>query len=458
MKRGVWIGIGAGVVIIIAIVLIVLGNNKAAAPTKSTLSIWSPFDEGKTFQTLSAKFLAAHPTVTLDFKYVQATDAKDYEAQVVNAIAGGHGPDIWLLRNDWLPKHTDKLKPATDTTGSAAGAVTLVKKDIIPNLVDQNTVNGALYAMPLQADALAVMYNQTLYNTLTANLPTDQTKIAQIVPASWDDLKKQANLISQSKNGVVTRSGIALGTASNTFASADVLSAFLTQSGVTSVLSADGKSVTFNLPKIVGGATTLPATNALSFYASFASPGQANFSWTENLGDPINAFLNQKTGALIGYYSTLQTILSKNPSFSVTVLPLVQPSLTTGTPRVDYGVTWSGAVSKTSPQTALAWNYLSYLGTSTVLQQYATTANRLDISNSGATTIALQSQLISASGAATLYQKELSTIQSLAAPEWQFRDQVLTDTINLVIDSAQSAQTAVDSAAARFKTQFLGAQ
>ncbi len=457
MKRGVIIGVVASVLLIVAITLLVLSNNQTNTPSKTTLSVWSPFDEGKTFQTISAKYLTAHPNVTLDFKYVAASDAKDYEAQVVNAIANGKGPDIWLLRNDWLPKHISKLKPAT-LNNSTAAAIREIKKGILPNLVDQNTKNGALYALPLQADALAIIYNQTLYNSLTNNLNVEDQKIAQTVPGSWEELKKQVQLITSAKSGVVTRSGMALGTYSNTFAATDVLSAFLVQSGVTDVLAADSKLVAFNLPKIVSGATTLPATEALSFYTSFASPSAPNFSWTENLGDPMNAFMNQKTVALVGYYSTLQAILNRKPSFNVNVAPLVQMNPTATSPRVDYGVTWSGAVNKNSSHASTAWGYLSSLGSTAALQQYATATNRLDITDSSITTASLQPQLVSSSTAASLYQKELPTVTSLSTPEWQFRDQVLADTINLVINSSQSAQTAVDSAAARFKAQFVNGQ
>lgn len=451
MKRGLWIGIGVGAVLLIVFFLI-LGRNRNVAPTKSTITVWSPFDEGKIFQAISQKFLAANPTVTLDFKYVQAADAKDYEAQAINAIANGKGPDIWMVRSDWIPKNIDKSTPAT-VKGSTAAAIAQVKQSIAPNLVDLNTVDGKLYGLPFSGDALAIIYNQTLYGQLTNQMTGDQAKLAQTVPASWADLKAQAALISQSRNSLVTRSAIALGTASNTLAPSDTLSAFLVEGGVTNVLAADGKSVVFNLPQVSLGTTKLPATDALGFYTSFATPGQPNFSWSENLGDPVQAFLNQKTVAIIGYYSTLRTILAKSPSFSITLDPLVQPDPTPTSTRVDYGVTWSGVVNKTSPHSLLAWQYLGYLSNQGLLSQYATQAGRLSVvGNSDGSP---RASLYESGDAPTLFSDELPTIRQLSAPEWQFRDQVLQDTINLVIDSGQTAQTAIDTAASRFKAQFL---
>ncbi|HSX41766.1 MAG TPA: hypothetical protein VLE93_00260 [Candidatus Saccharimonadales bacterium] len=456
MKRGVWIGIGAGVVIIIVAVVLLLGRNKTVAPTKATLTIWSPFDEGQVYQKISQAWLAANPTVTLDFKYVQATDAKDYEAQVVNAIANGTGPDIWLVRSDWLPKHADKSQPAIVT--GQTDAVKAAKQTIIPAVVDLNTFNKQLYGVPLFGDDLAIIYNTTLLAEWQSSLSGAQLALSQKFPTTWDDLKNQIAIFSQSKNGIVSRSALALGTTANTANPSDVLGAFLVQNGVTSILSSDNQSVAFNLPKVNAGLTSLPAIEALSFYTSFATPGASNFSWTTNLGDPVTAFLNQKTDALIGYSSTLQQIVNKNPSFTIGVAPLVQPKVTPGIDRVDYGVTWSHLVAKNSPRPSLAWNYLGFLMGIDVQADYINQTGRLTVAASRGTTELGTSLAQAAIAKNQVFYPELATVQQLTNPEWQFTSQVLQDTINLVINSGQSAQTAVDSAAARFKTQFLSGQ
>ncbi|MEK7548346.1 MAG: hypothetical protein AAB499_00400, partial [Patescibacteria group bacterium] len=113
MKRAVII-LAAGFILILVVVgLLVSGGGDQPSTKEQTISIWSPFEEGAAYDQLVAPLIADSPELKFNFKFIKADSAKDYEAKVVNAIAGGFGPDIWLIRSDWLPKHRTKLAPST---------------------------------------------------------------------------------------------------------------------------------------------------------------------------------------------------------------------------------------------------------------------------------------------------------------------------------------------------------
>lgn len=449
MKRGVIIFIAVLVLVGIIFTVLSLLRNKNVAPQNNTVTVWLPFDEVSTYNQISQAFIKANPTVALDVKYIQAKDSQSYEAQVVNAIANGNGPDVWMVRNDWIPKHIDKSAPAFSAAKGSDPVVTL-KQNIIDSVVDANTFNGKLYGLPMSADTLAVIYNADFYNAYVGAATNDQQKAALAKMATtWNDLKLQVEAVSKVSGATISRSGLAIGTASNTFGSVDVLSAFLAESGAT-VLSDDKKSVAFNLAVTSTDGAIFPATNTLDYYTSFAKSSSPNYSWNTTLGDPIVAFLNQKTGAIIGYYSTLQQIMAQNPKFSIQVAPLVQASDSAVKSRTDYGNSWSLVVNKNSANTAVDWSYLSYLSNRDVQDQYVQATGRLPITRS-TTQPTLDQVLTTASRAAAVFETQLWTMKSLYKPEWQQVNQILEDTVNLVISSGQSPQTSVDTAASRFK-------
>src|SRR4051794_15555593 len=109
-----WLVIGLIGVVVLGLIVVAISafsGGKKKTTVDNTLTIWSPFDEADVFTKISNQFLSDNPTVKLSFKYIPATDAKDYEAKVVDALANGSGPDIWVIRTDWLAKHQAKLIP-----------------------------------------------------------------------------------------------------------------------------------------------------------------------------------------------------------------------------------------------------------------------------------------------------------------------------------------------------------
>jgi ABC-type glycerol-3-phosphate transport system substrate-binding protein len=447
MKRGVLFLI-IGVVVVVTVLLILIFNaNKQVAPSEKTLVVWSPFSEEETYQKISARFLESNPTVKIEFKYIDAKDAKEYEATVVNEIADGNGPDIWLVRSDWIPKHAAKstpLEPANKEDNPIANA----KGYIEPALVDLNTVDGKLYGIPMSADSLALIYNSSLYGELAQKLDDEEYDALIKAPQTWADVVAQSALVTQKNGSAVSRSGLATGTIGSTIAPVDVLSALLLQHG-SSILTEDKKEVAFNLAQVKSDQTLFPATNALNFYTSFSRAAETNYSWAENSGDPIEAFVAQKATALIGYYSTVQAIEKANPSFRYDIAPL--PQLSTEGSRTDFAVTWSHIVSANSSNSALAWSYIRYLAAQETQFDYGQATNKLPVSNVGRNADLSGGVAQRPSTSKSIFTKQFRNAKQLYKPEWQKADEILQDAVTQVVSLGQAPQTSVDSAAQRFK-------
>ena len=239
-----------------------------------------------------------------------------------------------------------------------------------------------------------------------------------------------------------------IGPSDNSFAPADVLGALLAQNGST-ILTADRKNIALNLAIYVNGQPTFPTTDALSVYTSFATPGQPNYSWSTTMGDPVDAFVSQKTGAIIGYYSTLQEIIKRKVGFTVRVGPLPQKNEDVKE-RIDYGITWSHLVNKNSPYGGLAWSYLSSLFGEDNPEVYAKATNHLSVADFSSPT-ELDADIVNLEDAAKLFEVQMQTIAKLEKPEWQGIDEIFQDMIKQVVNLQQSPQNSVDSAAERLK-------
>lgn len=454
MKRGVLIIVAVVFLILFGVVafLIARGGKKTSSD-KPVLSIWAPFDEKKAYEEISKNFFLNRQDATFEFRYIQAKDAKDYEAKVVDAIASGAGPDIWLARTDWLPKHEAKLVSAPDTLEWKVEQK-VEKKDVLKTFLGekvlaQNSRSGRLYGLPLSVDSLALYINNNVISQVTTELgeATDpQEAVFEAPPKTWADLELWNKLITRQDRGGFTRSGIALGTIDNAYAPVDVYLAMLRQRAGSLYDSTD-KEVALHLTTDAAS----PARDALDYFASFAKAGNANYSWNAAAGDPVRRFVENKVGMMIGFSSLRFDIYNLDRNFtnySIAPLPQIKdPKLPTES-RVDYAAYWTHVVSKTSDMPQLAWQYLQYLTEESVQGSY----NRL--------TLKPTLDMIDGNGEVTDSEAVASPQQfatqvafsgAVYKPEWQFVDETLQTMIRAVTVSGEAAQVAVDTAAAKLK-------
>lgn len=458
MKRGlIFALVGLVVLGVIVVIVSALSNSsKNITPIDNTLTIWSPFDEEKVYQEISAEFLAANPDVKLSFRHIEAKDSKEYEAKVVDAIAAGTGPDIWLMRNDWLAKHETKLTSSkgyvswsSDRKLSEAEAA---ESFFGPAIAKQNSRNGELMTIPFSVDTLALYVNSKVFTENQRSLEDvgkdADAEILRTKPATWSDVQIQSRLLTKKDNrGTITQSGIALGTSVNSYAPVDTLLTMLTQYGG-SLFTDDEKSVAVHLIKVVDGANQTPGAQALDLFTSFARPSSENYTWNAGLGDPVKAFVDGKLAMLVGYSSVSKDIKALNKDFeNVSILPLPQltdPAISNS--RIDGAYYWTHGVSRFSNKPTLSWQFLNSVVKKS--SEYSKLTGKPSLKD----TVDVTAKLSGASlGDTELFAQQATFASTPFKPDWQSVDETIQDMLNQSLLANQSIQSVVDSGAVRLK-------
>ena len=83
---------------------------EAEKTAKKQIVFYNLFDPEDAVRGQIQAFQSAHKDISIIYKKFQ--DVEEYEQAVINELAEGRGPDIFAIRNDWLPNYQRKLAPA----------------------------------------------------------------------------------------------------------------------------------------------------------------------------------------------------------------------------------------------------------------------------------------------------------------------------------------------------------
>lgn len=339
---------GGGLVALV-FVLILIGvlpglRTSESDPQKveASISWWVVNDNQTTLGPIIQAFNAKYPNAKVAVKTF--SDFISYDRALLDALAAGQGPDIFVIRNTDLPRMLNKITPAPE-------AFNLTKiRETYPQIVEQDFVQqNRLYATPYSIDTLALFYNRDLLDQATVPAPKD-----------WEEFLIANKKITQMEGNKITLSGVAFGGSKDSITeAADIISSLMLQTG-TEMTSTDFKSAKFN---------STQGVNALRFYTQFSIPKTENYSWNDSLGQAVDLFAQEKAGMFVGYAKNLGLIKDRNQflNFSVADLPQVKNAVKTTT----YGNYFGHAVSRQSLQTNLAWELLLGGTSADVDQTYA---------------------------------------------------------------------------------------
>jgi len=336
-------------VVIIFILLVILGvipglkkgSSINGSPTEVELEFWG-IDKESAFRPLIDSYQSANSGVTIN--YVQV-DPDDYEEKLIDALASRRGPDVLMIKHNWLPKHFEKLYPIP----TANLSVKELKEAFVDVVTDDMVYQQKIWGLPLWIDTLALYYNKDIFNSAGIAVP----------PTTWQEFQNVSrSLTEKNVNGEIQRAGAAIGTSSNIDNSADVLSLLMLQAG-SSITNNSGSAVF---------ADTL-GKQAVSFYTSFANPASLYYCWNNSLPESITAFAQGKVAMLLGYNSDKALIEAKNSylNYGVTAMPQSVKSPDVVKNYADY---WALTVSANSQNPTSAWNFIFYLVNSQQAKQY----------------------------------------------------------------------------------------
>ena len=131
---------------------------------------------------------------------VQVTGAETEATQLITAVRGGTGPDVYLL---------DRFTVAQRAADGLIEDLTQYSDDPLAGHIqfaaDEASYNGVPYAVPSDTDTRALYYNRGMLEE--ADIDTAPLDPAN-GPITWDQLKEMANALNVEEGGNYTRLGI----------------------------------------------------------------------------------------------------------------------------------------------------------------------------------------------------------------------------------------------------------
>ncbi|MCC6934531.1 MAG: extracellular solute-binding protein [Candidatus Yanofskybacteria bacterium] len=353
--------LGGAIAFMVFIAFIFILRNVGGQQTGGdvTLKVWGVFDDRAVFSAAFKAFETANKGVHIDY---QVFPPQEYEAAVINALAAGRGPDVWMMHHTWLPKHIDKIQPMPERlTGDKEPLMTIKQfKDLFVDVAAYDLVNnGKIYGLPLYVDTLALYYNKDMFSSAGIAQP----------PRTWNDFMDDVKKITQyDANRNITRLGAAMGSARNINRSTDILMMLMLQSGV-QMTNADGTQATFS--RSVDGQNV--GERALMFYTDFTNPQKEVYTWNDAMDYSIDAFAEGSTAMMINYAHQVSVIRSKAPRLNWAVAAVPQASTVDARTYANY---WPLVVSLKSEHPETAWRLVHYLAAGEGTVPYLNAANR----------------------------------------------------------------------------------
>lgn len=309
---------------------------------EADLEFWGVFDDSIIYKPLIEEFNDKYSDIKV--KYYKK-NSQTYEKDLLDAMASGRGPDVFMIHHTWVPGYENKVQTAP------SDLITL--RDVQDNFVDvvynDFVSQNNIIALPLNVDTLALYYNRDLFNTAGVAQP----------PQTWDDFLKTVEKITiKDERDNITRAGAAMGTARNINRSTDILALLMLQSGSQIVDQNTNKAV-FDLPVNLNGEMFSPGVRSLEFYTNLSNPLKSVYTWNRRMHYSIDSFYEGKTAMMFNYSYHIPTIQAKAPYLNFGIAPM--PQIKESTKDVNYANYWGLAVSHNSENPTEAWYFIDWL-------------------------------------------------------------------------------------------------
>ncbi|MDD5711070.1 MAG: extracellular solute-binding protein [Candidatus Colwellbacteria bacterium] len=333
-KQTIFLAI-AGVIALVVVLMFVgvIPGKRTPKAEITQLELWG-VDNRKVWEGTISRFRSVYP---VEVKY-KRIDPASYEKDVVNALAAGEGPDIFMFDNNWLLKHEAKIIPAPSEKFSLA-----TLQSLFPQAAEQDFVlGGEIYALPLYIDTLILAYNRDHFDQGGITAP----------PATWTEFDADIPALKKMNGVNIERAAFAVGGTSPDISNApDLLNLFVMQSGVT-MINDDLDGVLFN--KEAG-------QNSFSRYVSYANPNLPTvYTWNNALGKDAELFARNNVSGVFIYSSQLDDLRSKNTLINTGVAAMPQVS---SEATINYPNYFGLAVANSAEDQGAAWDFVIFATT-----------------------------------------------------------------------------------------------
>ncbi len=327
------------VAIVIGVAMFALSKAGPAAGS-SNLVVWGTISPDVFNAAYKNSSLASNKQIKI--LYIKK-DESTFDADFVDALAQGIGPDMVVLRDDNLYKNENKL--------FVIPFASYPQRTFLDTFIPEGQVNltpDGVVALPFMVDPLVMYWNKDMF---TKNFVVQP-------PQYWDQIYDLVNkMTSKTSGGDILQSAIALGGWQNITNAKEVVSLLLLQAG-TPITAAGPLGVTSVLNS-QGNYPVAPSTSAINFYTQFSNPTSPAYSWNRSLPLSLTFFLSGKLATYLGFASEISGIQQKNSNlnFDVRLVPQIRDAST----KITFGHMYSLAIVKQSKQIAGAFTAIAGL-------------------------------------------------------------------------------------------------
>ncbi|MEZ6209462.1 MAG: extracellular solute-binding protein [Candidatus Paceibacterota bacterium] len=328
---------GIFILFIVIAVLIFSGAIKIGSSTpkgvSGSVTMWGTISKSSISELL-ADFNEQNKDYTVN--YIQV-DPSNYESSLIDALASGAGPDIFMMPDDFIWKHFNKIYPIPYER--------ITVRDYVDRYIDGVSIfraPTAIFALPFTVDPLVMYYNRDLVSAAFYDKP----------PETWDGYYKFAfETTKRNEDQTIETSAIAFGAYDNILHAKDILSMLFLQTG-NGITYFNGNTLDTDISVVPVGGNDPLTQSALVFYTDFANPATDFYSWNRSLNTDYDMFVSGKLAVYFGYASEVFGIRARNPNlnFDVAVVPQIKDSVS----QVTYAKYTGLAVSKQSKNPATA--------------------------------------------------------------------------------------------------------
>ncbi len=297
-----------------------------------TITVWGLWQDSAMMDPIIKAF-SDQTGVKVEYKKIASVAT--YEKSLLEALAQGRGPDVFVIHHTWVEGKRGLMSAAPadiiDQRAVQEEFVDVVTKDLVRD--------GFVYALPTSVDTLALYYNQDLLAAAGVARP----------PTTWDEFQRAVEKTTKvNRLGIIEQSAATLGTAGNVNRAGDILQLLMMQSGLDVVDTTNNR---LDIANDIG-------TRALTFYTDFANKAKKVYTWNLQQDYSLDAFAEGKAAMTINYSYNLSTIKAKNPRLNLGIAPM--PQISDSSPR-SFASYWPFTVSTTSRAPKTAWQFVRFL-------------------------------------------------------------------------------------------------
>ncbi len=327
-----------GVFIVLGIVI--FSAYKGSSKPAVTVTMWGTISEN-TFSEIIQK-TSLYQSKELTIKYTQKS-GESFDADFIEALASGKGPDIFMLPSDKLLKHRNKI--------FAIPYKNLTQRQFKDAFVEGSEIymapEGTL-ALPIAIDPLVMYWNRSMFTEVNITQP----------PKYWDEFYNLANTISKKDGALnISKSAVAFGEFSNITHAKEIILNLAMQAGTPIIVWSNG-----SVRSVFGdsfGKAVAPAIAAVNFYTEFSNPSKPSYSWNRSLPNSVNYFLGGDLALYFGFASEIANLQLKNPNLNFDVAPV--PTEREGGTNVSFVNFNALAITKSSKNPVAAYSVISIL-------------------------------------------------------------------------------------------------